>query len=78
MSDVADIIIVSDLHLSAAQECGLFQADGKAGLAMSPRRAIELCQTMYQMTFILPNDPHQRRTLLKMDSEQQALYDLLH
>lgn len=50
----------------------------EAGLVMSPKRAIELCQTMYQMTFTLPNDPHQRRTLLKMDPEQQALYDLLH
>ena len=51
---------------------------GEAGLAMSPKRAIELCQTMYQMTFTLPNDPQERRTLLKMDPEQQALYDLLH
>ena len=51
---------------------------GKAGLAMSPKRAIELCQTMYQMTFTLPNDPQERRVLLKMDPEQQALYDLIH
>ena len=51
---------------------------GKAGLAMSPKRAIELCQTMYQITFTLPNDPQERRILLKMDPEQQALYDLLH
>ena len=51
---------------------------GEAGLAMSPKRAIELCQTMYQMTFTLPNDPQERRILLKMDPEQQALYDLLH
>ena len=44
---------------------------GKAGLAMSPKRAIELCHTMYQMTFTLPNDPQERRILLKMDLEQQ-------
>ena len=51
---------------------------GKAGLPISPKRAIELCQTMYQMTFTLPNDPQEQRILLKMDPEQQALYDLLH
>lgn len=50
----------------------------QAGLAMSPRRAIELSQTMYQMAFTLPNDPQERTILLKMDPEQQALYDLLH
>jgi len=51
---------------------------GEAGLAMSPKRAIELSQTMYQMTFTLPNDPQKRQILLKMDPEQQTLYDLLH
>jgi hypothetical protein len=30
------------------------------------------------MTFTLPNDPQERRILLKMDPEQQALYNLLH
>jgi transposase len=49
-----------------------------AKLPMSPRRAIDLTQTMYEMTFTLPNDPRQQRILLKMDPEQQALYDLLH
>ena len=50
---------------------------GEAGLAMSPKRAIELCQTMYQMAFSLPNEPQRRQILLKTDPEQQALYDLL-
>jgi hypothetical protein len=50
----------------------------EAGLPMSPKRAIELCQTMYEMTLTLPNDPQQQRILLKMDPEQQALYDLIH
>jgi len=45
---------------------------------MSPKRAIELTQTIYEMTFRLPNDPQDRSILLKMDPEQQALYDLLH
>jgi hypothetical protein len=28
------------------------------------------------MTFRLPNDPQERRTLLQMDEEQRRLYDL--
>lgn len=50
---------------------------GEAGVVMSPKRAAELTQTMYEMTFRLPNDPEDHRKLLQMDTEQQALYDLL-
>jgi hypothetical protein len=49
-----------------------------AGLDTSPRRAIELTQTIYELTFTLPTDPREQRVLLKMDPEQQALYDLLY
>ena len=42
------------------------------------QRAAELTQTMYEMTFCLPNDPEHRRMLLQMDSKQQQLYDLLY
>ncbi len=45
---------------------------------MSPKRAAELTQTMYEMTFKLPNDPALRRILLQMDAEQQQVYDLIH
>ncbi|MFP4105589.1 MAG: transposase [Phycisphaerae bacterium] len=51
---------------------------GQAGMTMSPKRAAELTQTMYEMTFRLPNDPQDYRKLLQMDPEQQALYDLLY
>jgi len=47
-----------------------------ATLPISPQRAAELTQTMYEMTFCLPNDPQPRRTLLRMDDDQQRLYDL--
>lgn len=50
----------------------------EAEMAMSPKRAAELTQTMYEMTFRLPNDPQDCRKLLQMDPEQQALYDLLY
>ena len=49
-----------------------------ASVPISPQRATELTQTMYEMTFRLPNDPQERRTLLQMDQEQQTLYDLMN
>jgi transposase len=49
----------------------------EAGIAMSPKRAAELTQTMYEMTFRLPNDPEQQHILLQMDADQQQLYDLI-
>lgn len=50
----------------------------EANLPMSPKRAAELTQTMYEMQFRLPADLQDRRVLLKMDDEQRQLYELLH
>jgi len=50
----------------------------KGQLPISPQRAIELTQTMYELRFELPNDPEMQHVLLKMDAEQQMLYDLLY
>jgi hypothetical protein len=50
----------------------------EAGASISPNRAAELTQTMYEIRFRLPADPHEHRTLLQMDDEQRQLYDLLH
>jgi transposase len=50
----------------------------EAGLAISPKRAAELTQTMYEISFRLPSDPHFHRVLLQMDDEQRQVYDLLH
>ena len=50
----------------------------EAGIDMSPKRAAELAETMYELTFQLPNDPQKYRKLLKMDANQQRLYDLLY
>ena len=49
----------------------------KAGIKMTSRRVAELTQTMYEITFTLPNDPAIHRKLLKMDQQQQQIYDLL-
>jgi len=50
----------------------------KGNLPISPQRAIELTQTMYELRFELPDDPKVQHILLKMDAEQQILYDLLY
>ncbi len=50
----------------------------EANLPMSPKRAAELTQTMYQMTYRLPTDPHDRQILLKMDPEQRQIYELIY
>jgi len=49
----------------------------EAGTPMSPKRAAELTQTMYEMSFQLPNDPQLQRILLQMDDEQQQVYNLV-
>lgn len=50
----------------------------EAGVAMSPKRAAELTQTMYEMRFKLPHDPEQQQILLQMDADQQQVYDLIY
>jgi transposase len=49
-----------------------------AGVPISPKRAAELTQTIYEISFKLPTDPEVHRVLLQMDKEQRQLYDLLH
>ena len=50
----------------------------EAGMTMSPKRAAELTQTMYEMSFKLPNDPALHQILLRMDAKQQQVYDLIY
>ena len=50
----------------------------EAGIAMSPKRAAELTQTMYEMTFRYPNEAEKQQILLQMDADQQQLYDLIY
>lgn len=47
------------------------------GIHLTPKRAAELTQTMYQMTFCYPQSPQKQNILLQMDPEQQQLYDLI-
>ena len=50
----------------------------EAGIAMSPKRAAELTQTMYEMTFRYPNEAEKQQILLRMDADQQQLYDPIY
>lgn len=49
----------------------------KHHIKMSPRRAGELTQNMYEITYEVPGDPSPRSLILGMDDEQQLLYDMI-
>ena len=46
--------------------------------AITAQRAVELTHTMYEMIVDLPDDPEPQHVLLRMDAEQQELYDVLY
>lgn len=48
------------------------------GLEMSPKRAGELTHTMYEFHYVLPHSKKREKTVLQMDAEQQALYEVVH
>jgi len=43
----------------------------------SSKRAVELTQTMYELEYQLPHSRKTEKTLLKIDVEQQKLYDAI-
>jgi transposase len=49
----------------------------KAGLSMSPKKAAELTQNMYQVSYLLPDSKQSYNKILKMDSNQKKLLDLM-
>lgn len=50
----------------------------RRGLSMSPKRAGELTQNMYEIAYLVPGDATPKSMILKMDGEQQLLYDAVH
>jgi transposase len=44
-------------------------------IEMSPKRAGELTHTMYEFRYILPDSKKSEKNILKLDAEQQLLYD---
>ncbi len=49
----------------------------KYNVGLSPKRAAELTHNMYEVEYILPQSQRKERTLLRMDAEQQLLYDVI-
>ena len=50
----------------------------KHQVGFSPTRAAELTRNMYEMEYFLPHSKKKRKTILKMDTEQQILYKVIH
>ena len=69
-------VLIAFVAYTIYKELERLLAKGK--LPISPQRAIELTKTMYELRFELPDDPQVQHVLLKMDPEQQKLYDLLY
>ncbi len=44
---------------------------------LSVKKASEITQNMYQITYTLPKSKHRKTKLLKMDQKQQELYDII-
>lgn len=47
-------------------------------IPISPKRAAELTQNMYELEYAVPNSREIRRRVLKMDAEQRSVYDVIH
>lgn len=47
-------------------------------LSISPKRAAELTQNMYELEYVLPESGEKKRQLLRMDDEQWLVYDAVH
>lgn len=50
----------------------------KHRIPISPKRAAELTQNMYELEYALSNSGEIKRQLLRMDAEQQNIYDIIH
>jgi transposase len=50
----------------------------RKGVHLSPKRAAELTQNMYQLEYVLPESGEKKRQHLKMDAEQRLVYEAVH
>lgn len=50
----------------------------KKRIAISPKRATELTHNMYELEYYLPTSNQTKKSLLKMDAEQQVLYNTIY
>lgn len=51
---------------------------GKNNVGFSAKKAMELTHTMYEIECQMPGTIEQRKFTLKMDADQQILYDIIH
>jgi hypothetical protein len=49
-----------------------------AEIEQASARAAELTQNMYELEYLLPESGEKKRQLLRMDDEQQIVYDVIH
>jgi len=49
----------------------------QAKSTLSIKRSVELTHNMYQITYMLPHSKHTKSNLLKMDKEQEELYNIV-
>ena len=50
----------------------------KKGISCTGKRAAELSHTMYEIEAVLPGQTKSSRKILRMDAEQQEIYDIIH
>ena len=50
----------------------------KHNAGFSPKRAVELTHTMYELEYMFPSSIKSEKILLKMDEEQKMLYKIVH
>jgi len=72
---IAAHICISFVAYVIFKELERLLEENKAGF--SPKRAMELTQTMYEMEYLLPHSQKIGKALLKMDTEQQLLYEII-
>lgn len=68
-------ICISFVAYTIIKELERLLNENKAGF--SPKRAAELTHTMYELEYLLPHSQKNSKALLKLDSEQQVLFDIV-
>ena len=69
-------ICISFVAYTILKELERLLSKHHAGLSL--KRAADITQTMYELEYRLPGEALPTKTLLKMDPQQQLLYDIIH
>jgi transposase len=74
-SRIAAHICISFVAYTILKELERLLEENKAGFSF--KRAAELTHTMYELEYLLPHSQKIGKALLKMDAEQQLLYEII-